>query len=427
VSSEVLAELETIDDECDNAGILLVKIDDRGLARQYGLNQQQLPSLVYFERKVPNFYDGDLRNEQAVLAWLVERSAADEIEQLTPAMFEQLLATTDRLAVVLFDRKSAKSNLVFEQLENIDDDCDKLRLHLVKLDDAQLAKKLGVEAQLPVLVYYENQIPSIYQGDLRNEDKVLRWLQTQVQSDEIEEVNHEILDELIEHNDHVVVLFYKPQAAGSRSKASATKVKSGAKKASGCLATDVDQVLVALEQIDDECDQQHILFVKTDDTRMLAKYSLPQDDCSLPMLVYFEDEIPHVYKGDLLDGDEALEWITSQRLSEDIEQVNARTLHMLVHEERQQIAVLFHDSNDARTQRTLTELENIDDECDQHEINFVKIDDPMLAKEYGINDELPALVYFENGLPSVYEGTFGGFLLLLSLCCRINREINCNC
>lgn len=408
LSSEVLAELETIDDECDNAGILLVKIDDRGLARQYGLGPNQLPSLVYFERKVPNYYDGDLRDEQAVLAWLIERAAADEIEQLTPAMFEQLLASSDRLAVVLFDRKAAKSNLVFEQLENIDDDCDQLRLHLVKMDDSVLARKLGVEAQLPVLVYYENGIPSIYQGDLRNEDKVLRWLHTQVHSDEIEEVNHEILDELLEQNDHVVVLFYKPPSVGSRaqSKAGTGKGKSGAGKRAtgGCSKPEVDQVMAAMEQIDDECDAEHILFVKTDDLRMLTKYSLPADECSLPLLVYFEDEIPHVYEGDLTDADETLEWIREQRESEDIEQINARTLHMLVHEERQQIAVLFHDSKDLRTQRVLNELENIDDECDEHEINFVKIDDPLLAKEYGVADELPALLYFENGLPSVYEG-----------------------
>ena len=51
----------------------------------------------------------------------------------------------------------------------------------------------------------------------------------------------------------------------------------------------------------------------------------------------------------------------------------------------------------------LKELENIDDECDIHDITFVKISNLAEAKEYGL-DDLPALVYFENRIPSVYEG-----------------------
>lgn len=48
-------------------------------------------------------------------------------------------------------------------------------------------------------------------------------------------------------------------------------------------------------------------------------------------------------------------------------------------------------------------MENIDDDCDQHNIAFVKIDDDEEAKEYGI-DEIPTLVFFERQIPHVYEG-----------------------
>ena len=51
----------------------------------------------------------------------------------------------------------------------------------------------------------------------------------------------------------------------------------------------------------------------------------------------------------------------------------------------------------------LSELENIDDECDAHGITFVKIDNDEEALEYGLDDK-PALVYFEKGVPSVYVG-----------------------
>lgn len=48
-------------------------------------------------------------------------------------------------------------------------------------------------------------------------------------------------------------------------------------------------------------------------------------------------------------------------------------------------------------------MENIDDDCDQHNIAFVKINDEDEAKEYGI-DEVPTLVFFERKIPHIYEG-----------------------
>ena len=67
--------------------------------------------------------------------------------------------------------------------------------------------------------------------------------------------------------------------------------------------------------------------------------------------------------------------------------------------------ILTDDKDDAESETVLTELEKIDDECDQKGIVFVKIDNPEEAKEYGI-DEVPSLVYFEDGIPALYEGKF---------------------
>lgn len=52
----------------------------------------------------------------------------------------------------------------------------------------------------------------------------------------------------------------------------------------------------------------------------------------------------------------------------------------------------------------LEELENIDDDCDRHGITFVKTQDFSIAEIYGVV-EYPALVYFESGVPNVFEGT----------------------
>ena len=61
------------------------------------------------------------------------------------------------------------------------------------------------------------------------------------------------------------------------------------------------------------------------------------------------------------------------------------------------------DKLDDEDQEALDELENIDDDCEQAGIPFVKVADAREAKEYGI-DTLPTLVYFENRIPSIYEG-----------------------
>lgn len=53
--------------------------------------------------------------------------------------------------------------------------------------------------------------------------------------------------------------------------------------------------------------------------------------------------------------------------------------------------------------KVLEELENIDDDCDKHGITFVKTRDFSVADGYGVH-EYPALVYFEGGIPNVFEG-----------------------
>jgi len=71
---------------------------------------------------------------------------------------------------------------------------------------------------------------------------------------------------------------------------------------------------------------------------------------------------------------------------------------------------LADDNNDKKSQKVLGELEKIDDECDSHGVVFVKIDNEDEAKEYGI-EKIPALVYFEKMIPTMYEGKPGLCLL----------------
>lgn len=61
------------------------------------------------------------------------------------------------------------------------------------------------------------------------------------------------------------------------------------------------------------------------------------------------------------------------------------------------------DHGDDESMTVLGELEKIDDDCDRHGIQFVKIDDVKAAEAFGI-DELPSIVYFEKQIPNVYDG-----------------------
>lgn len=68
--------------------------------------------------------------------------------------------------------------------------------------------------------------------------------------------------------------------------------------------------------------------------------------------------------------------------------------------------IFFPDSSDCKQcPRVLTEVEHIDDDADAAGINFVKIDDKSLQKQYGVF-ALPAILFFKLGSkePVIYAG-----------------------
>ena len=60
--------LENIDSETENLDITFVKMSDSRYARKWGVTK--LPALVYFRKRFPSIYRGDLKSEPAVLDWL---------------------------------------------------------------------------------------------------------------------------------------------------------------------------------------------------------------------------------------------------------------------------------------------------------------------------------------------------------------------
>lgn len=131
------------------------------------------------------------------------------------------------------DDKDDKQDIrVLNEMENIDDDLEREGIIIIRLDNIAEAKEYGLD-HLPAMVYFENKIPAIYEGDLMNEDEVLEWLILQKNSATIEEVTDEILSELIETHEYVVVYFTGDCEEGEK----------------------CDKILNDLENIDDELDE----------------------------------------------------------------------------------------------------------------------------------------------------------------------------
>ncbi|KAJ6641164.1 hypothetical protein Bhyg_06099, partial [Pseudolycoriella hygida] len=67
-SAAVLEKLENIDSETDNLDITFVKMADARYARKWGVTK--LPAIVYFRKRFPSIFRGDLMAEDEVLEWL---------------------------------------------------------------------------------------------------------------------------------------------------------------------------------------------------------------------------------------------------------------------------------------------------------------------------------------------------------------------
>ncbi|XP_045447179.1 uncharacterized protein LOC123655408 isoform X2 [Melitaea cinxia] len=375
-SQKVLAELENIDDECDQNDIAFVKIDDDKEAKEYGI--ENVPTMVFFEKRIPHIYEGDLMKEEELLGWLLHQKRHCEIPEVTDEMMDKLIESSKFLAVIFYDKDDKQDIRILNELENIDDELEKEGIVIVRIDNDAEAKEYGID-HLPTLVYFEDNIPAVYEGDLLNEDEVLEWLIEQKNSATIEEVTDEILTDLIEEHEYVVVYFSGTCEEGE----------------------ECDNILNELENIDDELDETGIIFVTTEDTSLAKKYGIK----NFPTLVFFRNKEPLIYKGDIEDEDEVLAWLTDEDTLEipgKIEEVNSKMLEKIL-EENDHIVVFFYKENDKKSQKILSELENIDDECEEKDIDFVKTSDEGVDKEYDLPD-LPALAFYRHKFRTIYDG-----------------------
>ena len=301
---KALEGLEEIDDDCDNYGIPLVKVYDVEKAKDaFGLDD--LPAMMYWKDSVPSIFVGNVGDSSSVLEWIVSRKAGVGLELVSEEILEDMVDAFEYVFVYFQpyckegDTTCEENKAsIMEGVENIDDDINDIGLVTVTTKDIKYARKLGI-TKLPCLGLFRNGDFKIFEGDNQNEYDVLKWLSsidTLEISDQIEEVNEDILANVLKQEDDVLVFFYNEEDKDS------------------------EDILLELETIDDNLDVEEVEFVKISVEDAQRRYGLTQ----VPALVFFEFRVPEVFPGDLKNDDEILAWITSELTDLDMEEVRLR-------------------------------------------------------------------------------------------------------
>lgn len=75
-----------------------MKIDNDSEAKEYGI--ETFPTLIYFEKRIPHIYDGDLHKEEELLKWLIHQKKHSEIPDVTDEMLSRIIENNHYVAVL---------------------------------------------------------------------------------------------------------------------------------------------------------------------------------------------------------------------------------------------------------------------------------------------------------------------------------------
>jgi len=142
-----------------------------------------------------------------------------------------------------------------------------------------------------------------------------------------------------------------------------------------------------------------LTFVKTSDGVREVLGDAPH----LPSLVLFQNGLPETYGGgaaDLTDLASVRAWLTEELESNDLDVMTVAAVERYAAKTKQQpLLVVFVEDSRQRPahEDALVAL------CDRLDVNAVLVDDLKAARtRYGL-DRFPSYVYFEDGVPTVYE------------------------
>lgn len=262
------------------------------------------------------------------------------------------------------------SKTVIRGLEAIDDDCKQNDIRFVKISDSKLYSKIGVEDS-PVVVYYENDVPFLYQKRaLTDPQTLLKWLIEQRNSAAIEHITDAMLEDIIEQHEYVAVLF------------------------TGLCADDDDRdectkVVDSLEKIDTNLDEYGIVFVMSSQLDRARQLWIGR----FPALAFFRNGEYVKYSGDLKKAKTVFKWLTASKqlfVPDKVEEVNDLLLSKLVEREKS-LFVFFYKEGDIFSQQILRTLEELDNQV-QPVPSFIEPWYTCHVFEYDLNN--PAAYYF---------------------------------
>ena len=102
-------------------------------------------------------------------------------------MLENILDDEDDAFVFFYEDNDTDADTILEELEQLDEKLDKQDLAMVKISDDGAIDNYGIEV-LPSLVYFDNGVPEVYEGDLLNDGAVLKWMKAELRQEEIKEI-----------------------------------------------------------------------------------------------------------------------------------------------------------------------------------------------------------------------------------------------
>ena len=366
---------------CLNLDVPLLHVIGTEAPKRLGIDSA--PALIYYEREVPAVFEGDLDITDSVLDWLMDHRTADTIEEITEEILVTIIDNIEYVAVLFTGpcdeaAKNTECEEIIEELETVDDEVDKYGIALVTTEDIKYAGQTLDIRKFPALGIFRNGNFLLYEGDLHDPESTLSWIldeETLEIPGQIEEVGRVMLSKILSEERDVLVFFYEDEDT---------------KK--------LGTVMKTLEVIDDELDSKEIEFIKISDEDIEVEYALDK----LPTLVYFENMIPIEYDGKLTDENDLRSWILEELENTAIRTVDEDTLEMLV-DKSDDIVVVFYDLKKKKQAKFMSDIDTVDDEAEKMEIFMVKVDDPAIARNYGIF-ALPAVIHFEDGIPNIYEG-----------------------
>ncbi len=133
----------------------------------------------------------------------------EAIEEREGNSLDRVIATKEAVAVFVYSHAECDDCLaVLQGLENIDDDVERQGIKMVKTTDEEFASEVGI-VDFPGLVFFNDRVPNVFEGDINAEEEVLDWLIEMKVEHHIELITRPMLEAMMDDVEYLAVFFCK--------------------------------------------------------------------------------------------------------------------------------------------------------------------------------------------------------------------------